>query len=487
MYSSFSPQLARHLEYTVSDASRIALTGTLGMASAGPVAGWVVDRTGYSLPFICGGLSVSLGYWGLKHQYDSFYSSVFISASLLYVIGAGSTFTSFPSVKCCAVTFPKIKGLATSLPLATFGLSAMFFSTATSIFYPGDTSGVLGFISIVSFCIFLLCAPSIIACDLRQGSVLHHPTPVPSQPSSSSDYSHTYMHSATAKPKRLPASKGSGYDEIQDPLVAELSGKQLLSSKVFWTIFFITGSLAATGQMYIYSVGYISKALYTHLVFLLTNSAKSLVATLYTLENQIQASQQLQVGTISIANSLGRVFAGVLSDILVKSFRKSRALLLFLPCFAMIVAQLLGLKVSIPEHLYMNSILTGLSYGLTFGAMPVIVGETFGMKNFSSNWGLVSLAPIVPSFLLTTAFGIIYDSNTQRMADSDSGEIVSLCILGTRCYSFAFYLTFVVTLAGAGAVYLLILSKSRSNREGNDTSPIELDALAPFKTDKDPE
>lgn len=483
LYSSFSPQFAKQLNYTVSDASSIALIGTIGMATAGPAAGRVVDRTGYALPYVCGGLAIVIGYWGLKHQYDTAYSNVKLSAFLLYLVGLGSTFASLPNIKCCAVTFPRIKGLATSMPLAMFGLSAMFFSTVASIFYPGNTSGFLGCISMLSLAIFILCAPSIVSNDLRR---IRSPSPPGGTPSQSSAHARSMssrndseFSGPVDKTKKPLSSRNTEYLQQEELIHENLTGKQLLHNKVFWIMCLITGLLASTGQMYIYSVGYISKALFTHTVYSSLDPSLSLQEALVSLDKSIQANQQLQVGTLSIANSLGRIIAGILSDIMVKSFKMTRKLVLFLSCGGMMAALLISINLNDPDRLVLNSLVMGLSYGLLYGAMPVIVGEAFGMDNFSSNWGLVSTAPVIPSTWLTTAFGKIFDSNSQSMPASVADEKFVVCVLGAQCYSSAFRLTFVVALVALVTLsYLIVSTKTKqTNTDQPDVPYIELTTM----------
>lgn len=147
LYSSYSPQLAARLNYSVTDSSKIALAGTIGVAIAGPVSGKVIDKTGYTRAMIVGGLCILTGYLGLKKQFDRSYSNLYVSYGFLFLVGTGLTFINGACLKCCAISFPSIRGVATSLPLALYGLSALFYSVIGSVFYPGDTSSFLGFLA----------------------------------------------------------------------------------------------------------------------------------------------------------------------------------------------------------------------------------------------------------------------------------------------------------------------------------------------------
>lgn len=394
LYSSFSPQLAERLQYSVTDSSVLALVGTAGVALSGPVSGSMVDRKGYAWPLLMGGAALVLGYKGLQIQYDRQYSDVRLSGLLLFMVGVGSTFINLVSLKCCAVTFPSMRGLATSLPLALYGLSALFYSSVCSAYYANDTSGFLRFLLYSILFIFGICAPIIMYFEAFR------------KPS---------------EPLKPVADKASSLDSLLD--------------KRFLLLFVVTGLLAAFGQMYIYSVGYIIKAL--------TRDDKT----------DIFAQQQLQVGLISITNFLGRIAAGILSDAL----RSRKLYLLYLPSVGFFVTHCVVFDVEDFTTLSLISLATGFMYGFTFCLMPIIVGEMFGMADFSLNWGVMSMAPILPSYYLTALFGQIYDS---RSIVTEQGLV---CPFHKWCYNAIFKIT--LPLGVVVVVVVLYLNLSREHKE----------------------
>lgn len=423
LYSSYSPQFADRLKYSVSDSSSIALLGTLGVAISGPIAGRVVDKRGYTVALVIGGLSIVTGYLGLKKQFDLQRSHVTLLAFLFVLVGMGSTFINLTCLKCCAVSFPSIRGVATSLPLALYGLSALFYSVVASMFFPGNTSEFLGFLAYSSAAIFMLCAPSVISCDrehMKRKQV--HETIEMTSMGPNSSRSTTPMPLAPLL-ALVPTSPAIGTNVALPS--RQPHNQSLISSFPFWLLFVTTGSLAALGQMYIYSVGYMVKAL----LFRFSNSA------------MIQKDQQLQVGLLSIANCFGRIMGGVLGDVITQSFRKSRSWLLYLPAGGFLFTQVMGLTTTAYEALSAVSLLTGFFYGFTFCIMPLIIGDIFGMANFSYNWGIVGLAPILPSFYFTSLFGKIYDSHTVVKDGAPAA-----CTIGNRCYNSIFELTLAVAL-----------------------------------------
>lgn len=63
-----------------------------------------------------------------------------------------------------------------------------------------------------------------------------------------------------------------------------------------------------------------------------------------------------------------------------------------------VVSQILAATTGTAEGwagLALPTAVTGLSYGCLFGLMPVLTLEFFGIHSFSSNNGLISLAPAV--------------------------------------------------------------------------------------------
>lgn len=413
LYSSYSPQLARRLDYSVTDLSSIALFGTLGVAVSGPLAGVVVDRRGYTTAMVLGGMAIIGGYLGLKHQYDSQYSSLVVSCFLLFAVGSGLTYINSACLKCCAVSFPSIRGVATSLPLALYGLSALFYSVIASMFYPGQTSAFLGVLAYSALAIFAVCSPLVMLCDREHTRRPHART--------RSGVELLVLSPAPSKTEKQP-----------DTAIWTLPK--------FWMLFVVTGMLASLGQMYIYSVGYMVKALVTYQVGIEGE-----------IDALVQRDQQFQVGLLSMANCIGRIASGIAGDIITQSFNRKRSWLLFLPSFGLLLTQLMARLVSVYASLGLASLLTGFFYGFTFCIMPIIVGDVFGMDNFSFNWGIVGLAPIVPSFYFTNLFGLIFDSHLENGS----------CLLGRACYSEIFSITTVVAIVAAAVVVALNFERTQ--------------------------
>lgn len=410
LYSSYSPQFSQRLGYTASQSSQISIWGSIGMGVGAPISGILIDRKGYTLVSIIGFILLTSGYYIMKKQFDTEWANLSVSCACLLVIGLGSSTINSVSLKCCAVSFPSIRGVATSLPLALFGLSALFYSVIASVFFPNDTSSFFGFIMISIVLIFIACFPSIYLADCEhQSKGSTNNTPVSAQPQ------------LPSTPKAHVKSPRTSTSEIN-----------IFTSFRFYQLFVITGMLAALGQMYIYSVGYIVKAL------IIKESGTS-----SSLSILIQQDQQFQVGILSIANFLGRIAAGVLGDIVSQSFNKPRSLLLFIPAFGMTICQIISYNIDDCTELPLVSFMIGFFYGFIFCIMPIITGDIFGMNDFSFNWGIISMSPILPSYYFIKLFGKFYDGNSTL--DETNGSLV--CTIGNLCYNYIFKLTLVVSIS----------------------------------------
>ncbi|CAN3356674.1 hypothetical protein DICA0_F07492 [Diutina catenulata] len=428
LFSSYSPQLASRLGYSATDSSTMALCGTVGVAVAGPVVGALVDRRGYSLAVVLGAALIVCSYAVLHRQYvrGEPAASVPLSAGAMFLVGCGSTFINSATIKCAAVCFPAIRGIATALPLALYGLSAMVFSTMASVVCPGDTERFLVMLMVSVVVLVALCTPSLVVVDRGDlGTV--PPAPV----------------LAPTNEKPAPAAT-KAYAELA-------SDTSLWASPQFWLYFAILGLGAALGQMYIYSVGYMVKAL-------------SVGAS----ADAVAAAQRAQVSLLSAANCAGRVLAGAAGDWVVAK-KMSRTGLVVVPVLGLCAGQVLGGYVGQASQLWVTSVAHGVSYGFLFCMMPLLVGDTFGLAQFSYNWGIVNLAPIVPSYVLTSWFGRVYDSSSEEvphteMVDGAPVTVTSLqCVRGVACYARVFSVTTVVAVV-AVAVAMVAVTKRTARR-----------------------
>jgi len=108
-----------------------------------------------------------------------------------------------------------------------------------------------------------------------------------------------------------------------------------------------------------------------------------------------------------------------------------------------LLAQIFALNIQNPHYLGLVSGFTGLAYGFLFGCFPSLVAEAFGVNGLSTNWGTMTLSPVISGNVFNLFYGMVYD---QHSIKKESGERV--CTVGLECYRSAYYLTVVACVVG---------------------------------------
>jgi hypothetical protein len=173
-------------------------------------------------------------------------------------------------------------------------------------------------------------------------------------------------------------------------------------------------------------------------------------------DSYVQRRQNIHVCIISFGSFSGRLMSGIGSDVLVKKFDRSRFWCLFISASTFCAAQLCALMISDPHLLVFVSGLTGLAYGLLFGVYPSLVAHTFGVNGLSTNWGTMTLAPVITGNIFNLVYGRIYDSHSII---NDDGH--RECLEGLECYGAAYWVTF---LAAVCAVLVSLWSVWHENQ-----------------------
>lgn len=345
------------------------------------------------------------------------------------MVGMGSTFAFSAIVKCAALNFPRSRGLATSVPMASFGLSAFFISSCSTML-KNDIYGLLKLLCILPATLFIISGyfirilPSKYV-SVNRGSVELREIDRKQQP-------YQELHE---QQQQYQTSQ-----HLHESDNRNIRGVQLLRNSNFWSHFVIMGLLGGVGQMYIYSCGYCVRALG------------------FGNENaNVQNIQSVQVGLISLSSFSGRIISGALSDVLQAKYQMQRTWLLLLAGVFSLSAQLYGQYITSVHRIWIVSILTGLAYGTCYGSYPTIVGDLFGMKYFSQNWGLLALSPVPVSYFFNMVFGGYYDSHSVAQ---DDGGTTRICTIGRDCYIEAFRMT----AMAAVIVNIMVLLTIRKNK-----------------------
>lgn len=392
LFSAYGPQLGSRLEYTGTETSLIAFVGSMGVALSGVPGGFVVDRL-LALAQGIGGLCIGVGYLGLRAQFNASYGNVACSALLSCLIGVGSTLVNSSMIKCAALCFPQHRGLATSFPISSYGLSAFAYSLAGHWMFGADTSKLLAMLGYSAFLICLVGLPVVY-------------------------YAEKLVDIAPPSYEMVSFDQEHPQKQIND----DMTRTEVLKSSRFWILLSTLGILAGLGQLYIYSCGFMIQSL-------LLPAADH--AT-------INRAQSFQVSLLSICNCLARLMCGACGDFISNRLGHPRSWIVLIPCLVLLAVQVMCYSISDYNTLWLGSALNGVGYGFAWSSIPQILIEFFGVKHFSFSWGFIQLGTLLPTFFFTHVFGLIYDSNSTT--DTETGT-ARLCLLGNRCYNRTFLLS----------------------------------------------
>ncbi|KAF7859577.1 hypothetical protein EAF04_008656 [Stromatinia cepivora] len=460
-FSNWGPQFADRLKLSSTQINLIGLFGNLGMYSCGIPIGLLVDGKGPRPAVILGMLLLAAGYFPLYQAYNR--GSGWLPLLCLYSFfsGLGGCSAFAASIKTSALNWPHNRGTATAFPLATFGLSAFFFSAFTAFTFPGDAGhfllvlacGTSGTVFLGFF--FLRVIPhahysALPGHNLSDSNRLHRTkseeskrradrdalegepgAEVPENGAMSDiDETSSLMSKSTDEESREDVAETDKKDHAHR---VDIRGFQLFKTVEFWQLFALMGILTGIGLMTINNIGNDAQALWRHW----DDSIP---------EEFIMHRQAMHVSILSVCSFTGRLLSGVGSDFLVKVLRCSGLWCLTLASIIFFIAQIAALNTENPQLLFLVSSFTGLGYGFLFGCFPSLVAEAFGVHGLSTNWGFMTLSPVLSGYIFNLFYGIVYDHHSIV---KDGG--VRECTEGLQCYRSAYLVT-----VGASVLGLLV-------------------------------
>ncbi|KAI9783764.1 MAG: hypothetical protein M1839_003100 [Geoglossum umbratile] len=476
VYSAWAPQFAERLRLSSTESNLIGTAANLGMYASGIPVGILVDSKGPRISVLIGALALGAGYYPIHLAYDWGPGATSVPVLCLFSLltGIGSCAAFSASLKSAALNFPHHRGTATAFPLAAFGLSAFFFSTLSSLAFPGNTSDFLFLLAIGTF--------TIIFVSLFFLRVIPHPSIYEALPASNTHFrpnssqlrrpksaevrsslERELVNEASDSPcpdieetlSLISSSSSSSPGDViceeegvvkahgDDSHHLDIRGMSLLPKAEFWQLFALLGLLTGVGLMTINNIGNDAQALWSHY----DDSADP---------KFIQKWQAMHVSILSLMSFTGRLLSGVGSDLIVKKLGMSRFWCLVASSSIFCVGQLCAMKIENPHNLWAVSGLTGLAYGFLFGVYPTLVSEAFGVHGLSQNWGCMTLAPVISGNIFNLLYGSIYDHHSNVLP---GGERV--CPEGLQCYRSAYLVTFGSSLAGVAMSLWSILAESR--------------------------
>lgn len=365
-------------------------------------------------------------------------------------VGLGTCTIVLGSVTTCGKNFGKsrYRGLAVASPIAALGLSGVWISQVGGrwLTEPGR-GGRAGNVDVYRYFLFLsglaigvglvgAVALQVVNEEelieeaaanqmdrserLEENPLLHHSThdrPVNYRTMSESRSLNPSEHNQQPIP-----------DASKKTLVLNNEMRRFLTDPAMWLLavgfFFISG----TGESFINNFG-------------------TIISTLYPPSTQIPPSNSAatNVSIVAITSTLARLITGFGSDLLAppthpsqfdhRAFNVSRVAFLVSCAVLSALFQLLlasSLVQSHPSLFPLISALAGYSYGTVFTITPIVISVVWGVQNFGTNWGTISMVPAGGA----TVWGAIYSAVYQLYVDSgaDMGEIGDGLCYGYACY-----------------------------------------------------
>lgn len=126
-----------------------------------------------------------------------------------------------------------------------------------------------------------------------------------------------------------------------------------------------------------------------------------------------------------------------------KVLHASRLWCLTIAAIIFLAAQAFALSIENPHYLTLVSSLTGLAYGFLFGCFPSLVAEAFGVHGLSTNWGCMTLSPVISGNVFNLFYGFVFDKHSIVKPGGERE-----CTEGLACYRSAYVITVFACLAG---------------------------------------
>lgn len=459
VYSAWGPQFAEKLKLSSTEQNLIGLSGNLGMYSMGIPVGMLVDAKGPRPAVILGCLLLGAGYFPLHQAYDKGSGPMWLLCLFSFMTGLGGCAAFAASIKTSALNWPHHRGTATGFPLAAFGLSAFFFSMFAGYIMPGSTGdflltlacGTFGIVFIGYFFLRVLPHPHYSRLPRSSGLAradsnrLHRTRSEEAkartqrevvEPGGEAPEGVTSTDTDETSSLMSKSTSSSSGDLPEETIVkdhahrVDIRGIKMLPLVEFWQLFALMGILTGIGLMTINNIGNDAMALWRHYDDSVT-------------EDFITKRQAMHVSVLSVGSFFGRLSSGIGSDFLVKVLKASRLWCLTFASLIFLAAQLFALSVENPHYLFFVSGLTGLAYGFLFGCFPSLVAEAFGIHGLSTNWGCMTLSPVISGNIFNLFYGMVYDKHSIIKPGGERE-----CTEGLACYRSAYLVTIVACLLG---------------------------------------
>lgn len=498
-YSLYGHLFQERLRYTQLQVNTVSIAGELAMYLPVPIFGYICDRVGPEPLSLFSGIIFGFGYTLAAFTYRSralevgvpeiqggWPFSVMVLAFVM--IGMGTTSMYLSAVTTCAKNFGrgKHKGLALAAPIAAFGLSGMWQSQIGSrLLYETRPDGTRGDVDAFKYFIFLavtLLAAGLLgtiglkvvdeeemiddALEALEESGLLEESEFFRGVENTRDYGSFNDRDApddTASTRRRAAA-AKAREAAREALEARKKTfllneetRLFLQDHTMWLLalglFLVTGP----GEAFINNLGTIIGTLYPPAGSISSPKLPTTAAT--------------HVSIVAVTSTAARLLTGTLTDLLAPSAREhanlaasisslqsaashtslyrpsprritvSRVVFLLLFALLLSLGQVIlasGLVQGHGERFWMVSTLIGAGYGAVFSITPIIISVIWGVENFGTNWGVVSMVPALGA----TVWGIVYSAVYQWAATNGGGvekNVEDVLCYGKECYETTFW------------------------------------------------
>lgn len=401
-------------------------------------------------------------------------------------IGMGTTSMYLSAVTTCAKNFGrgKHKGLALAAPIAAFGLSGMWQSQVGSrVLYETLPNGERGDVDAFKYFLFLavtLFAAGLLgtvglrvvdeveliddALEALEESGLLEDSAFFREEANTRNYGSITDHDAsddTTSTRRLAAAAKAreaareARDARKKTFLLNEETRIFLNDHTMWLLalglFLVTGP----GEAFINNLG-------------------TIIGTLYPppsgagVRDELPTTAATHVSIVAITSTAARLLTGTLTDLLApRDFghenlaaslsslphaghphlhphahaprrRVAISRVAFLLLFAVLlsagqVVLAAGLVQGHGSRFWVVSGSIGAGYGAVFSITPIVVSVVWGVENFGTNWGVVSMVPALGA----TVWGVVY-SAVYQWAAGGGGDGDVRCY-GQRCYEATFW------------------------------------------------
>lgn len=371
LFTLFGPSFHNVLGLSYLEINWIASLSAGGMYLCLPALGYLSDCYG---PSVLSFLSV----WFFVPSYalNSYLVQIGCSKLALYcgsfcLIGLATSSLYFSSLLTCAKIFPKHKGLAISLPVTCYGLSALLGSQLLKLgyfkmIYRLDTE-MLDLVKVFRFFAWLYSFVGVLS-FISSSIVLVEQDVIFDLDETDADDSTPLLHNDLTPQRSTRSIDPPNHKKRFILFLRDVSSWVLLISLIM-----------NIGPMESYQ-----------------NNLSSIVAILEPVKSESNLSDKVSV--LATSSTIARLVFGGLSDVLeTKGYSSITLLLASVAC-------------GIGGQWFNNVVLNGISYGGMFTIYPTIVASVWGIDIMGSTWGSFMVAPAMGSIMFSLFYGKIADA-----------------------------------------------------------------------------